>query len=123
MLSGKAFQSARAAYHCLNILSKQEILDKTTKDNHTPLTENLVDLSLDHNKGLPQQKTAILKHITNHKFDSNSFYIITIPFITILILNFDLLGNLMLKPMFEFLTKCQLYTSIPLNMIVILNLF
>jgi hypothetical protein len=74
MLSSKSVQVARAAYYCLNSLTNPQVMDKTSKNSQTTLAESLVDLSLDHTKGVVQHKTTILKHISNHRFASDDFY-------------------------------------------------
>jgi|SRR3978361_58906 len=73
MLNRSAY-AARAAYHCLKTITSNSVLDDTTKKNKKPLIEEVANLSLDHQKGLPQHKTTLLKHIINDKFPIEDYY-------------------------------------------------
>lgn len=64
----------RTAYHCLDTLTNTDTCNKLTKNNHQHLVNDIVDLGLNHNKGVLQHKAAMLNHITNHKFSASSFY-------------------------------------------------
>lgn len=74
MLSGRALHTARTAYHCLALLTNNDILNNSKKDNHEPLIKGLVELSLNNSKGTPQHKEAIITHITNYRFNVDFLY-------------------------------------------------
>lgn len=74
MMSSRCVSSARTLYHCYRILSNDHILEEIKNKNYKPLINEISTLSLDHTKGTPQHKEAILSRIITHKYPLNSFY-------------------------------------------------
>lgn len=74
MISSKSFYAIRALFNTAMMLSNTEMVDKINRQNTKPFVESAVDLALDHDRGALQHKTAILKHVTNHKFPAHEFY-------------------------------------------------
>lgn len=74
MISSKSFYAIRALFNTAMMLSNTEMVDKINRQNTKPFVESAVDLVLDHDKGVLQHKTAILKHTTNHRFSADDFY-------------------------------------------------
>lgn len=74
MISSKSFYAIRALFNTAMMLSNTEMVDKINRQNTKPFVESSVDLVLDHDKGVAQHKTAVLKHAINHKFPADEFY-------------------------------------------------
>lgn len=74
MISSKNIYAIRALYNAAMMLSNNEMLDKINSKDTKPFVERAVDLALDDTKGVLQQKAAILKHITNHRFPAEYFF-------------------------------------------------
>jgi hypothetical protein len=74
MIAGKSLNCARAAYHCLNTLSNNDMLDNINKNDPRPLTDRLVALVSIMVKALFNIK-ARFKHMISHKVSSNTIYI------------------------------------------------
>ena len=78
MMQGHSSHVTRAAYYCLTTFTNSDMLNQITPKNHRPLAKRLAALSLDHETGAMQHKTAFLKHMTNHKFPVDDFMV---PFV------------------------------------------
>ena len=74
MLSGKSIFVARAAYHCMSVLTNNDTLNQVTKNNPNPFIKEMVAFSLDGKRGIPQHKNTFFCSITNAKFDVKLFY-------------------------------------------------
>jgi len=75
MLNGKTLYITRAAYHCLKALINPNVMDETTTSNNKPLGQSIVDLAMDPQKGTPQHKTTLFKHITNQRINVDDVYL------------------------------------------------
>jgi hypothetical protein len=74
MMSGTSLHAARAAYHCAAVLVNTEMVDQITSLNYKPFVKPLIALSVDHQKGVPQHKTSLIKHALSQKFPSEDFF-------------------------------------------------
>lgn len=74
MLSAYNTFVGRAIYHVATTLSNSDIVNKVNKKNTQPFVKEVVDLSLNHEKGVLQHKASLFKHLTHQKFPSEEFY-------------------------------------------------
>lgn len=76
MILGSCSYGARAAYHLMKVLTTHSVLNDITKDNSKPLTDGLIDYTLDNTQGIMPHKSVLLKHTLagNFKYSATQIY-------------------------------------------------
>lgn len=74
MIGSRCVHAARAAYHCLQTITKITMLNDISKNNHEAFNKEIGALALDSSLGTPQHKKAIIGHMLNYPFDCATMY-------------------------------------------------